>query len=312
MGEAVKIGPTVDHATYLGGSDIGAVVGLSPYKTALSVWAEKTHRAPPFDNAHTRSGNRFERVILENYAEDHAAELTFPGTLLAPGSVTGSTPDALEGGVRDVQVKFVGYEESRRWGAPEHGEEGIPPEVLAQVHWEHYHIQAALGMRDPLAKVVAQVGTVPRVFVVRIDDEFTSHLIEAGLRWWRDYVVADRMPMVVARDSDLLKHIYPNAGKELVPMPADVERLARDYHKQQQAESRAGKAKALLAVQLMEAIGERLGYQGDGIKVTWRPQRGKVKWEDLARLRGVTDFEAEEWRAKATRVIDVRIAKGDK
>lgn len=310
--KSIQVGPTVDHGSYLGGSDIAAVAGIHPYKTALSVWAEKTRRGPAYDSASARSGNRFERVILENYAEDSGEALSFPGTLLHANGITGSTPDAIEADVRDVQVKFVGIDEARRWGVPEFGEEGVPPEVLAQVHWEHWHMSEVLGVRDPLAKVVAQVGTIPRVFTVRIDDEFTSNLLEAGHKWWRDYVIADRVPVVVERDADLMRHMYRHAGKALMPMSPEVERLARDYYEQQQAESRAGKAKAAIAVKLMEAIRDDLGYQGDGIKVTWAEKRGRVKWEELARLRGVTDFEAEEWREKGTRTISVRVAKGDK
>lgn len=33
---------THDRTKYLGGSDIGAILGLSPYKTPLDVWLEKT------------------------------------------------------------------------------------------------------------------------------------------------------------------------------------------------------------------------------------------------------------------------------
>ena len=36
---------TIDRPWGIGGSDIGAIVGLSPYKSAVDVWLEKVGRA---------------------------------------------------------------------------------------------------------------------------------------------------------------------------------------------------------------------------------------------------------------------------
>ena len=33
---------TQDRSKYIGGSDIGAILGLSPFKSPLAVWMEKT------------------------------------------------------------------------------------------------------------------------------------------------------------------------------------------------------------------------------------------------------------------------------
>ena len=34
---------------YIGGSDAGAVLGMNPYKSAYSLWAEKTGKIPEFE-----------------------------------------------------------------------------------------------------------------------------------------------------------------------------------------------------------------------------------------------------------------------
>jgi len=55
--------------TGLGGSDIGAVLGLSPYRTPYEVWLEKTQRAEPFTgNLATRFGTFAEQFVADEYS----------------------------------------------------------------------------------------------------------------------------------------------------------------------------------------------------------------------------------------------------
>lgn len=305
--QIVHVGPTVPHHTYLGGSDIGAVFGLSPHKSSLAVWMAKTQRGQAFDNKRTKSGNRFERVILENYIEDTGHALTYPGTLSHTKQPTGSTPDAIENGKVDVQVKFVGVDESRRWLPEILGGDGIPPEVYAQVHWETWHIREVLGVHHPVARVLAQIGTEPRVYDVVIDDDFTSDLIEGGLRWWHDYVVADKTPIVTQKDADNMRWLYRRAGKQLAPITDEVEALAREYKAHGKVESDAKKLREAVAVKLMDSIRDGLGFEGNGVRATWREQRGNIDWQKVARELGATDEWGEACRKESHRVLDVRV-----
>ena len=48
---------TADRLTGLGGSDLGAILGLNPYRTPSSIWLEKTGRLiPEVDGIHLRHG----------------------------------------------------------------------------------------------------------------------------------------------------------------------------------------------------------------------------------------------------------------
>ena len=51
----------------IGGSDAGAIVGLNPYQSAYSLWAEKTGKVPPFE------GNL--KTEIGTYLEDFVAKL---------------------------------------------------------------------------------------------------------------------------------------------------------------------------------------------------------------------------------------------
>ncbi len=52
----------------LGGSDIGAILGMSKYRTPVDVWAEKTGRAAPAEsNLAMRFGTYAEQFVAEEY-----------------------------------------------------------------------------------------------------------------------------------------------------------------------------------------------------------------------------------------------------
>ena len=54
----------------LGGSDIGAVLGMNEYSSPYTVWAEKTGKLPPFEgNEWTRLGNDLEGYVAQRFSE---------------------------------------------------------------------------------------------------------------------------------------------------------------------------------------------------------------------------------------------------
>ena len=60
---------TRDRTKYLGGSDIGAILGFSKYRTALDVWLEKTGRIENVvDNLPVRFGSFAESFVASEYA----------------------------------------------------------------------------------------------------------------------------------------------------------------------------------------------------------------------------------------------------
>ena len=49
---------------YIGGSDAGAILGMNPYSSAFSVWAEKTGSVPEFEgNTSTKVGSYLEDLV---------------------------------------------------------------------------------------------------------------------------------------------------------------------------------------------------------------------------------------------------------
>lgn len=59
------------RSKYIGGSDAGAVIGLNPYKSRYSLWAEKTGKVPGFEgNISTKVGSYLEELVAKLFEEE--------------------------------------------------------------------------------------------------------------------------------------------------------------------------------------------------------------------------------------------------
>ena len=176
----------------LGGSDVAAVLGMSPYATQLDVWLDKTGRATSdVDTYPTRRGTFLEPYLLAEYARAHPdawmhkppALLAHPDYPMIQASLDGLAdyPDRTV----VVECKTAGWRAREPWW----DEERLIP--------DHYAVQvltylAVTGM--PEAHVVADVaGDFTEVTIMR-DPEWEAAALGLLADWWQAHVVADVPP----------------------------------------------------------------------------------------------------------------------
>lgn len=59
------------RSRYIGGSDAGAVIGMNPYKSAYTLWAEKTGKIPGFEgNIVTKVGAYLEDLVAQMFEDE--------------------------------------------------------------------------------------------------------------------------------------------------------------------------------------------------------------------------------------------------
>ena len=168
----------------IGGSDIGAIAGLSPWESAITKWAKKTKQIPDDlePNMSMRLGNKLERPILEIFAEEHPDyEIFTTGTWAHKEfSWQRANPDAVyrkpDGSWGIIEVKF-----SRDYWSE------VPQHYRAQVLWymNVFAIQEAV--------LVALAGSSYQEFDVEWDTFEASSLIAAAYRF-RESVLKNEMP----------------------------------------------------------------------------------------------------------------------
>jgi putative phage-type endonuclease len=203
--------------TGLGGSDMAAILGLSPFTTPLEVYLSKRGELPPTpDTSLTKAGRIMEQVIAAMYAEKAGVKVRRCNlTIRHPQHefLIGHIDRDVVGVRRGVEIKNVSPRIGYRWGKD--GEPGgIAEYYLPQVH--HY----MLVMDYPVFDVAAYFGGDDlRVYPLERDPEWDEILLDAGADFWRNHVVPGVPPPVDAGHPStlgLLRRMYPGTNGEVV------------------------------------------------------------------------------------------------
>ncbi|MCI0569281.1 MAG: YqaJ viral recombinase family protein, partial [Myxococcaceae bacterium] len=289
----------------IGGSEIGAVAGLSPYATPLDVWRAKVEGTSVPETTAMRRGRLLEPAVAEWYAEETGASLRSVGTLQHPTRpIALATPDrlaSLRGEDRVLEIKTSGLRAAERWGRP--GTDEVPPHYLAQVAWE----MAVTGLpQADLAVLIA--GEDFRVYHFERDAELEGYLFELAERFWVDHVEARRPPALDGSEAARrwLHERYPVERGPVRAAGPEAERWA-DVLREATARAGAEDLRAEEAKNHLKAlIGDAEGLVGRFGTVRWTRSRSSTRtdWEAVARSLGAGE---ELVRAHTTVVPGPRV-----
>jgi putative phage-type endonuclease len=279
----------------IGGSDIGAIVGLSPYKSAVDVWAEKVRGACSTKKGaiHLRYGQHLEPFVAQEY-ERASGNMTHehPKTLRHKTyahlfahvdrlvSVKGAPVLDKRGIVCTttlLECKTASAFSSDQWGQA--WTDQVPAAYIAQCVWyttitgcEEAHLAVLMGNSDF------------RVYRVCHDEELGKSLIDAALCFWDRHVLTGVPPEASTRAE--VVRLYPKEVSGRAVEASDqtlsyLKKLSRIQRLTKSLEARADLIKDQLAVSMGGA--ERLCAQGKTL-ATWR-SCAPTQRIDVARLR---------------------------
>lgn len=166
------------RANGIGGSEISAVLGLSPYESAFSLWHRKQGNVSPVDETPQMYwGKKHEPTICAEFTERHPELLVLPSGTYAANEHSWwiANPDRLgftaDGDLEVIEAKTA-YDDFE-WG--EEGTDDIPVHYKAQVRW----YCAALGARR--ARIAVLIGLSDyREYIVEPDDSDTALMRDRG------------------------------------------------------------------------------------------------------------------------------------
>lgn len=162
----------------IGGSDIAAIMGLSPFKTAYQVYREKRKEVEDWGgNEATDWGSRLEPAIRQWYSDTTGRSVKVPDKILVHpeysfmlASLDGFTDDG-----RVVEIKTA--RSGKNWGDPETNQ--IPDYYAIQVH--HYMTITGFQVADVPVSIA---GGSPSLYIVEADKEISEMIIEACAKFW--------------------------------------------------------------------------------------------------------------------------------
>lgn len=267
----------------IGGSDAAAILGVSPWTTAVDVWEEKVTAKPETEpSVRMMWGRRLEDVVADALVEERGLRLRRVNRILVHdeypfvlGSVDRMTRDSV------VEIKVA--RSASEWATEEEAPDLPPIERVPR----HYYVQgqhyAAVTRKPTVLFGVLVGGNDLRLIETPADPDFIDDLMTAEVAFWRDYVETGVRPPLEGRDSKRLAKLYPTGSGEKIATP-EVDALVRRLLDVRDREDAAKKERADLEVAIEAYLGEDASDLVSSVtKVTWRPgERTKVEWEEIA------------------------------
>lgn len=274
----------------IGGTDISAILGMNPHKTALDVWLSKTGQAPPDeDNENKWWGREMEPILAKRYTEETGIDLIVPHGPELPGVhpefpwIIGS-PDALHfvnGMIRytprptlikaEAGVDFKTSGRPQDWGEP--GTDDVPRPYLIQAEWY-------MGLTGAQWWDIAclLMGFTRKFAIYRInrDDDLIGYFQEEAEKFWKDHVLTGTPPPLDGSKSasEYLKRKYPaNLGPMLEPTDEDILIEINNYRETCKELKEMEEFVSKCENRLKAFIGDCAGMQGKWGKIYWKKNK---------------------------------------
>ena len=255
-------------------TEAAVIAGLSPYKTAYQLWAEKLGKYTPDPvGAAAIRGILLENTVAEFYEMETGRELRRSNGIVRLKEmpwVMASLDRTIVGEDGLVEIKTS---TSPRWSLYP-----VPPEVEAQVQWQMFVTGA------PWCDVAALLGgLVFRIERVEADLDYQTSLYRKAVEF-RNLLASQTPPTLSGEDSDALAAVVPQTSEEWNQADSGIERVAQLYAEKKYEATLLDQELQNLAISLKEGIGEKAGLIGNGWSATWRQNKATVKtdWEKVA------------------------------
>lgn len=264
----------------VGGSDVAAIMGLSHYRSAYSVWAEKRGLYEPDDISDVPAvhwGNVLEPVVGAEYAATHPDRKIKRVNAVCRSLSRPWAQASLDYEVEDpnlgwgvLEIKTAGGRRAGDW------EDGVPVYYLTQV--THY-----LSVLDrPFADVAVLIGGNDyREYRIMRDPEDEAAVVAAVDGFWQSVESGTAPDITGARDDG--RAVFAAHEGEAEVEEAEVSDAMRDYLAAKQAKDEAEQALTQATNRLKLEIGDRKGLDTDLGRFTW--SRGTRKRLDTKRLK---------------------------
>jgi len=293
----------------IGGSEVASVLGMSPFSTALEIWAVKTQQIEPEDISHkwpVRLGHKFEDIVADLFCEETGLKVRRVNeTLVHPRYpfLTASIDRKIVGSNEALECKSTAAWNAKNWIG-----DAIPDAYILQC--QHYMGIAGYD-RMKLACLIGnqafQVKTIERD--QKLIDDMTAKLVH----FWTEFVVPKKMPMTAsANDGEVLGRLFPQQtpGSEITfgdEMNALIENRNSLYSDAKSIESHLEKIENDIKLRM----GDFETGKTDLNLITWKAQSRKSL--DAKRLLAeLPDVHAKYLQESSFRVLRIKPVKQEK
>ena len=290
----------------IGGSDVAAIMGISPWRTPAEVWLEKTGRAEPqdlSDRPHVQRGVDLESFVGESFKARHRGIRTRRVNAICQSIERPWAQASLDYEVHDGAWGVLEIKTSR---SDDGWKDGIPAYYLTQV----MHYLSVTG-RD-FAWVAVQFDSdwlwEYREYRIERDEDDIAAINAAVDTFWHDFVEADVMPVLVGTAGEaqgLTQMFAVPTSESFTDTDPETLQLVSDYQDAAEREKQAKADKQESGTKLMAKVGDHKALITDTAKVTW--VRSESERFDLKRFKRDHPELAAEYTSTYTRNGGIRV-----
>ena len=203
------------------GTDMGAILGMSPYRSALDVYLEKIGQ---IDSASTnyseamRFGNLLEDIVANEYARRKNIKVSIEPNILQHKEhpcILGSIDRWVGDKEYVLECKTIGFMQKHVLG--EEGTDQIPEYWLTQIAF-----YAAIAHVPKVDIAVLIGGQDFRIYTYHANKDFQDKLIKAAVNFWKEHVLKKIAPPVKSIEG--LAKLYNVSNEQ--PIEADEDLVA--------------------------------------------------------------------------------------
>lgn len=249
----------------IGGSDCAAALGMSPYKSPIFLWCEKTKRiTEEVDNEAVRIGRDLEDYVAQRFCEATGKKVRkskysyqskeYPFMLANVDRLVVGEDAGLECKTASALTKTK-YDKG---------------DIPIQYYLQCMHYMAVTGKKKWYIAVLV-MGKGFYHFEVNRDEDEIKILIEGEQTFW-NYVTEDKMPPVDDTDStkDALLKMYPQAGSNFKKDLFDKDELLERYKELKMLEKKIKKELTEIENNLKKELGDCDTGSTDKYRVNWK------------------------------------------
>lgn len=249
--------------TFIGGSDVAAILGLSRYKTPYEVWEDKKHGINTFTgNQATEWGTKLEPVIVDHCQNEHGKIIIDRNEKYISKElpILGCHPDGIMVWTKNklIEAKTVSSQAYKHWANE------LPLEYYCQVQ----HNMFVCELDEAL--FICLVLDDRNYFEIEVqrDNDFIEKQNAYLVDWWNRYILGDEVPLKIVEDYERENpdRKIVEASDEIVLKYTELAIVKSEY-------KALAEKKEALENELKTFIGSGTDLmQGINTLATWRPQ----------------------------------------
>lgn len=219
----------------IGGSDIAAIVGVSPYNTAYDIWVSKTGEVTESNSEYAYWGTVLEDVVGKEFAKRNDLKvqnvnymMRHPVHTWAAANIDRAvinpniakqvrlkdgklTTDAI------LEIKTASEYVSKDWGSE--GTDVVPDQYQCQAQW----YMAVTGTQICHMAVLIG-GNKYRQYRIERNDDLISVLLDEGKKFWENHILTGTAPEATSIESAKAKFAKadPNSTLDLADDSDDI------------------------------------------------------------------------------------------